>query len=100
MYMVLFLLYSSRARLVDGVYVCLLTSPPQSSQMAAHARGASSEASKVRCEGMLVRRVCHVDLSSGSMPRRVHTFCVTSAACSLLNACGILYSMAILASKP
>lgn len=39
---------------------------------------------------MLVRMVCQVDLSLGSMPRRVQTFLVISAACSLVKAWGIL----------
>lgn len=66
------------------------TSPPQSSQMAAQALGANWAASKVLWLGIFVQTVCQVDLSSGSMPRRVQTSLVTSAACSFVKALGIL----------
>lgn len=67
-----------------------LTSPPQSSHTACHAFGANFEASKVLWCGMFVLRAFQVVLSSGSMPSRVQTFSVTSAACSLVKARGIL----------
>lgn len=44
---------------------------------------------------MFVRSAVQVDLSLGSMPRRVQTFLVISAACSLVNALGILSAIMI-----
>lgn len=58
--------------------------------MAAQALGANWAASKVLWLGMLVQMVCQVVLSLGSMPRRVQTSLVTSAACSFVKALGIL----------
>lgn len=66
--------------------VTSITSPPQSSHMACHARGANVEASKLLWCGMLVRTAVQVDLSLGSMPSLVQTFLVTSTACSLVKA--------------
>lgn len=77
---------SSEGQKPEGIH----TSQPQSSHTACQARGANCEASKVLCDGILVLGAVQVVLSFGSMPRRVQTLPVTSAACSLVKACGIL----------
>lgn len=58
--------------------------------MAAQARGAKELASWDWCDGMLVRGVCQVVLSSGFMPRRVQTSLVKWVAWSLVKAWVIL----------
>lgn len=68
----------------------ILSEPPQSSVIAAQARGANSEAGNVWWPGMLVRSVCQVDLSFGFMPRRVQTEEVTLDAWAGVNAPEIL----------
>lgn len=72
-----------------------LASPPQSSHTACHALGANFEASKVLWCGMFVLTAFQVVLSSGSMPSRVQTFSFISAACSLVNALGILSGLLV-----
>ena len=63
------------------------SSPPQSSHIADHARGANTEASNVLCHGMWVRAVVQVLWSSADMPRRVQTSFVTSEAWSRVKHC-------------